>query len=359
MVGGGINGLCCAWRLARQGAQVTLYERGDLMRETSQASSKLLHGGLRYLENYEFRLVREALRERDSWLSRVPELAEPLELIVPIYKGSRRGRLLVGLGLFIYRLLAGPSRYGRYEWRTTEQLLKADPDLASAGLKGGYAFFDGQMDDYQLGIWVAEQAERAGGTIAPHSEVTRVATDGRLVVNGEEQQFDYVVNVAGPWAESLCRRSNCSLPYSLDLVRGSHLVLNRPCAQAYLLEVVEERRVVFVLPWKGQTLLGTTEVRQSLDEPIECSDAELTYLIEAYNSYMNDAVDGNAVVSRFAGVRPLIKSALNPNRATREYALHCEDRLLTVLGGKWTTSMALARQVAKRIDKAERRAAKA
>ncbi len=350
VVGGGINGVSCAWQLAEAGHDVVLFERGEIMQATSRASSKLLHGGLRYLEEFEFRLVREALRERDAWLRRVPEIAHLLSIMIPVYKTSRRGRLTMGLGLFLYWLLAPHSPHSRYRWHTREEILRNDPDgISPEGLVGGYEFFDGQSDDYQLGLWVLERARSAGVTVREHTEVSTVSEEGVLRIDGVEETFDRLVNVAGPWAEALSVASGIVLPYQLDLVRGSHLVLERECPQAYLLEVAGEERFVFVLPWHGQTLVGTTEVRQSLDEPIECSESETTYLLSAYNRAMSRAADRSDVVATFAGIRPLIKSASNPSKATREYAVHKSGKLITVLGGKWTTALALARQVVRRI----------
>ena len=323
VVGGGINGVSCAWQLAEAGHNVVLFERGEIMQATSRASSKLLHGGLRYLEEFEFRLVREALRERDAWLERVPEIAHLLSIVIPVYKTSRRGRLTMGLGLLLYWLLAPHSPHSRYCWHTREQILRNDPDgLKLEGLVGGYEFFDGQSDDYQLGLWVLERARSAGVMVCEHTEVSTVSEEGVLRIDGVEHTFDRLVNVAGPWAEALSVASGVALPYQLDLVRGSHLVLERECRQAYLLEVAGEDRFVFVLPWHGQTLVGTTEVRQSLDEPIECSESETTYLLAAYNRAMSRAADRSDVVATFAGIRPLIKSASNPSKATREYAAH-------------------------------------
>ncbi len=322
------------------------------MQRTSRASSKLLHGGLRYLENLEFRLVREALRERDGWLSRVPELAHPLRLVVPIYGNSRRGRWMVGAGLLLYRMLAPRSQYGDFLWLSAADLRARDPGLHADGLIGGWEFSDGQMDDYELGLWVADRVRDLGGEIREHCAVASVSASGELTLeSGETQEYERIINVAGPWSETLADHSGVSLPFELDLVRGSHLILDRPCPQAYLLEVPGERRVFFVLPWKSRTLLGTTEVRQSLDEPIECSQEEEGYLLSAYNDYFKEQVSADQVVDRFAGVRPLIRSARNPNRATREYALHQTDRLITVLGGKWTTALALGREVARRSRK--------
>lgn len=323
---------------------MTLFERDRLMQATSRTSSKLLHGGLRYLENGEFRLVREALRERDAWLKRAPELARPLRLLMPVYRSSRRSRIVVATGLFLYDRLAGKSILPGARWRSAGEILAKDPGLNPNTLVGGYEFSDGQMDDYALGLWVADQAAAAGVTIVESARVASVDAAGTVVTaGGERASFDRVLNVAGPWAARLLEESGIPSPYQLDLVRGSHVVLAEPCAQPYLLEVPGERRIFFVLPWKQGTLVGTTEVRQALDEPIECSDAEASYLLAAYRHYWPGATP--TVTARFAGVRPLLRSAADPNRATREYAIHRTGNLISVFGGKWTTAMALAHKV--------------
>lgn len=344
VIGGGINGLCCAWHLAKEGHHVRLYERDTIMSATSRSSSKLLHGGLRYLENGEFRLVREALRERDAWIRRVPELTNPLRLVMPLYRGSHRHRLVVKGGLFVYDRLAGKSELPPSKWLSRDALLDRSPGLNGNGLVGGYEFSDGQMDDYALGLWVAEQAKHCGVNILENSGVARVGIDGSLtMISGQNAHHDRVLNIAGPWATDLLRKSGISTNLELDLVRGSHLILDQPCQQSYLLEVPGERRIFFVLPWKGQTLLGTTEVRHSEDKPIECTSAEQKYLLDAYQHYW--PASQPHVAQTFAGLRPLIRSAQNPSKATREYAIHRTESLITVLGGKWTTAMALARKI--------------
>ena len=346
IVGGGINGLSCAWRLAGQDHQVTLFEKGSLLQQSSCASSKLLHGGLRYLENKEFRLVREALHERDAWLSRNVKYAQPIKLVVPIYSDSKRGRWLMGAGLYLYKLLAGKSGYGEYRWLSADELAERDAALDVTDLLGGYEFFDGIMDDYRLGLWVAEQAKNSGAQLFEHTAISTISGDGEVVgENGYTGRFDRVVNVAGPWAVQLCKQSNYEIPYQLDLIRGSHIVLGQHCVQAYFLEVPGENRIFFILPWKGNTLVGTTEVRQELDEPITCSEYEEAYLLKAYNHYRNENMTNSNIVERFSGLRPLVKSADDPTRVSREYVIHRNNKLVTVLGGKWTTSLALARQV--------------
>jgi len=349
VVGGGINGLCCAWQLSKQGHAVSLYERDTIMSATSRASSKLLHGGLRYLENGEFRLVREALRERDLWIRRVPGLAKPLRIVIPVYRKARREAWMYSAGLFLYDTLAGKSHLPKAQRITVRDLLSGDPSLERADLIGGYEFSDGLMDDYALGLWVAEEARKSGVAITEHSEVSTIDCEGRLkTADGTTNSHDRVLNIAGPWAHRLLERSGIEAHYMLDPIRGSHLVLDTPCNQAYLLEVPGERRIFFVLPWKGQTLLGTTEVRQTLDDPIVCSEEERTYLLAAYRHYFPDIHP--EVVETFSGLRPLLYSAKDPNRATREYALYRTGSLLSVFGGKWTTAMALAEKVTKAIQ---------
>ncbi len=343
IVGGGINGLCCAWHLAEKGHRVRLYEKDSIMNATSRASTKLLHGGLRYLENGDFRLVRESLKEREFWLELVPDLAWPLRIVIPVYRESRRPAWKIGIGLWFYDLLAHGSSLQKPRKLSVTEVCARDPNLVRDGLLCGYEFFDGQMDDHALGLWVAEQAMALGVEILEHCEVRAVTPEGRVATANNVSQHDRVINVTGPWANELSDRSRVATPYRLDLVRGSHLVLNQVCEQAYLLEVPGERRVIFVLPWKGQTLLGTTEVRQGIAEPIACTQREEDYLLSAYGQYF-PAIQPQ-VVERFSGLRPLIDCADDPSRATREYAIHRTGNLVTVLGGKWTTARALARKV--------------
>ncbi|NTV92273.1 MAG: FAD-dependent oxidoreductase [Chlorobiaceae bacterium] len=346
IVGGGINGLCCAWIFAQAGHQVTLFERDSIMNATSRASSKLLHGGIRYLENGEFRLVREALRERDAWLEMMPDLVKPLPIIYPKYRSGKRPRWMLGLGFRLYGFLSSGSALPPPKWLGPSGVMEKSPDLRSSELEGGYLYHDVQMDDYHLGKWVARQCLHLGVNIQEYTQVRSVSGDGTVMLDdGSSQRFERLVNVAGPWAEHLLTSSDITPKHQLDLVRGSHLIINRNCLHSLLLEVPYESRIFFVLPWQGKTLIGTTEVRQSLDDEIGCSDKERQYLITAYNSYFTNPINNNEVIDSFAGLRPLLRSAANPGKASREYAIQKNDNLTTVFGGKWTTARALAYKV--------------
>ena len=357
IVGGGINGLCAAWLLARQDHRVTLYEQGRVMQATSSASSKLLHGGLRYLENGEFRLVREALRERSFWIENAPDLAKPIKLYLPIYRSSRRPAWKIKIGLTLYDMLAGKKCLGRHGKEKLSGFKQAHPELKTTGLKSVYSYYDAQMQDEKLGLWVAHQAKKEGVQILEHHLVTGLTTTGLLTYNeaGEpgtlrEKQYDRIINIAGPWAEDLLKKNSIDVRHSLDLVRGSHIVFKQPIKDGYILEVPDERRIFFVLPYKGKTMVGTTEIRQTLDEPISPTEDEQNYLINAYNHYFREQRRVSDIQSSFAGLRPLIKSAGESDKLTREYVIERTERLITVFGGKWTTARALAEKLVREVQ---------
>lgn len=355
IAGGGINGVMSAWALARAGHDVVLHERGTLMGATSSASTKLIHGGLRYLENREFLLVRESLLERHYWLTEAAHLVHPIELTLPIYREHRRGPALVKLGLSLYDWFAGKHGIKRHRWLSRDEVLTKTPGLREDGLRGAFRFYDAQMDDHALGLWAAEQAQAAGARIVKDSPILRVEESGRAETPGGWVEADWIVNATGPWTLDLMKRSGIPTTRKLDLVRGSHLLVDRPAPGGFFLQVPGETRVCFILPWKGQTMIGTTEVRQQLEDPIVCSPEEREYLLGVYNHYFQGSLCPEDVTGSFAGVRPLLDSGSDdPGRTTREYALDWHGRSLHVFGGKWTTARVLGHKVRDQIARQSR-----
>lgn len=337
--------MMAAWELAKAGHSVELIEKSSVMSATSSASTKLLHGGMRYLEHGKFSLVRESLRERAWWLEAAPDVTQVIPILFPIFQRSPRSRWTIKLGMVLYDRLAGKFGVGKHRWVSCAELTEVMPNLKSAGLKGAYLFYDGQMDDYALGLWATEQAKSEGVTVLEHTQVDCITADGSVEIQGNQRQYDRVVNVTGPWAVELLKQSGLPYEYDLDLVRGSHLLLDRNIKHGMMLTAQTDGRLFFVLPYKGKTLLGTTEVRQDLSEPVVCSESETDYLITVYNDSFDDSIDQSDVLSSFAGLRPLLKSHKNPNRATREYRIEQHEKVISVFGGKWTTARALAKKI--------------
>ena len=340
VVGAGIVGACTAWALARRGVACTLYERRQPMGETSRASSKLLHGGLRYLETGQFRLVGKALHARSDWLELAPHLCHRLEMLLPMYREKGRSQLTIAAGIRIYDVLAMGSGFPRARMLNPADVLALQPGLSAGGLVGAWAFFDAQMDDYALGNWVVDQFCDLCGELVTDHEVRDLA---------ELDGYDRIVNATGPWAMQLRETVPGKPSHHLDWVRGSHIVLDRPCPAAMLLEVPGSSRIFFVLPHQGRTLVGTTEVRQTGPNNPGPSEDEIRYLLDAHNFYLAPAATHYDVVEVFSGVRPLLRSADNPSEATREWAFERTAKVLHIYGGKWTTAKLQGDDAAQRI----------
>lgn len=355
VIGGGINGAGAAWELVRRGYEVVLFEKGLCGAQTSSRTTKMIHGGLRYLERMQFALVRESLRERAWLLRNLPELVRPLEILLPVYADSPRSRATIRAGLLLYDALAGGEKIAGHRSLSVQELTSLAP-LTPEALRGGFAYWDAQVDDFALVRTVVASAVRDGLTLREHTPVDSLRRQGREWVirtaHGDETRVDLVVNAAGPWMNELLAANGIRARYFLSLVRGSHLVLDRRVSElGILLQSTTDRRVFFVLPWKGRTLVGTTEViqRGSLDD-VRPAEEEIEYLIARYNRYMREPVTRENVTSVFAGVRPLVGRASNPSAIGRDFRVVRSGNLINVFGGKLTTFMALGRKVALRAD---------
>lgn len=355
VIGGGINGAAIAWELSRRDYDVTLFEKGRCGAQTSSATTKMIHGGLRYLEHAHVALVRESLRDRAWLLEHLPELVKPIEILLPVYVDSPRSRFMVRAGLTLYDLLAGGTNIARHMAMSAAELAARVP-LTPAGLRGGFSYWDAQVDDYALARIVADSAIGEGATVREETRVVSLRRQGKewivVTASAEEERFDFVVNAAGPWMNALLAENAIRSRYRLTLVRGSHLVLKRRVADAgMLLQSLTDHRVFFVLPWKGTTLVGTTEVmhRASL-ESVHATDEEIDYLIARFNRYVRDGIVRADVSSTFAGVRPLVGRATNPSAISRDYRLERRGNLLNVFGGKMTTFRSMAEKAAMRVD---------
>lgn len=353
VIGGGITGCAVARDAAARGLSVVLIERRDLAAGTSGRSTKLLHGGLRYLEHGHLRLVREALHEREITARLAPALARPLGFILPTRRGVFPGRLAARAGVALYDLLAGRQPLPRGSWVSAGDIARSVPAL-SPGWTGGVAFSDRQTDDARLTVAIARDARRRGAEIRLGEAVTAFTTSGRglsAACAGEDGRPSKitaaaVINAAGPWADGI-RRLFVGAPAVLGLSRGAHLVLRGiPLATALLLPGSRRGHRLFAIPWRGATLFGTTDVADSGDPGRELAEIEDLRLLfhEALRLFPGAGLTRANVLSSFTGSRPLLAKGGDTLTASREHRVIVDGSLVTVAGGKLTTWRTMALQ---------------
>jgi glycerol-3-phosphate dehydrogenase len=364
VVGGGVNGAGIARDLQGRGHSVILAEQGDLAQATSSSSSKLIHGGLRYLEHYEFRLVREALGEREVLLRAAPHIIWPLRFVLP-HRPEMRPRWMIRAGLFLYDNLARRvSLPGAESFQTARNPMGAPlkPEITHA-----FAYSDGWVEDSRLVLLNALDAQRRGADIRVrtrfedavrhpgHWEVTLRGPDAQ----GQRIRVRAIVNAAGPWVQRALDSAHAEKPGAVRLIRGSHIVLPRLYEgnHAFILQN-DDRRVVFVIPYEYEfSLIGTTDVPHEGDAATaHCTPEEAEYLCAAVSRQFRRQITPADIVWSYSGVRPLFDDgADDPSAVTRDYVLKLDESaapVLSVYGGKITTFRRLAEEAAGRIAKA-------
>jgi glycerol-3-phosphate dehydrogenase len=346
ILGGGITGAGVALDAALRGLRVALIDKGDFASGTSSASSKLVHGGLRYLEHGDFRLVYEALHERGRLLRNAPHLVHPLRFVLPFYRQSRMPSWKGRIGLFLYDLLAGHENIGRSRSLALHRLAEEFPTLRSSDLNSAATYYDAQMDDARVCIEVLKSAANEGAVLANYVEAIAFESGGVRVVDrvgGAEFTIRarQVLNATGPWVDQICRLAGDSSGPHLKPTKGVHLVApDRGLTSAFLLLHPADGRVFFVIPWLGKTLIGTTDTLDAgCPDVVPITSDDSAYLLEGHNHYFSPPLSESAILGRFAGLRPLLRSnSDDPASMTRDFRLIASPSgLLSVAGGKYTT----------------------
>jgi glycerol-3-phosphate dehydrogenase len=365
VIGGGIHGAGVAQAAAAAGHRVLVLEQTAIGAGTSSRSSKLIHGGLRYLETYQLRLVRECLRERAILLAIAPDLVHLRRFHIPIYRHTRRRPWLLRTGLSLYALLAGLDRASRWG-QVPRARWDALDGLDVAGLEAVFWYQDGQTDDRQLSRAVMRSAQSLGAELRMPARFVgaTLAGDGVAVryetTHGtEEARARVLINAAGPWADDVARRIEpaVSVP-AVERVQGSHIILAGALTEGiYYVESPRDGRAVFVMPWRGQTLVGTTEVRFQGDPAnVAPTATELRYLQGVARQYFLRfrAPGADRVVSSFAGLRVLPGGDGHAFHRSRETLLVPDreraPRVLSIYGGKLTSYRAVSAQAMARVS---------
>ena len=364
VIGGGITGCGVARDAAMRGLRVALVEREDFASGTSGRSSRLVHGGIRYLEHAQFHLVHEAIRERQTLLRIAPHLVRPLGFTWPIYRGARVGRLKLGAGLFLYDLMAvGRSR--RHSSLDSAATLEREPSLRRDGLDGGAVYFDAATDDTRLTLANALAARDNGAVVVNHAKVTSIHRDGAkgfeavIARDGatETARARVVVNATGVWENGF---STDERSRRLRGSKGIHISVPRARVgnrEAITLISPVDGRVMFCLPAGGHAIIGTTDTwTDESPEEVQANETDVRYLLDSANHYFPAAELTRAdVVSAWAGIRPLASStkSANPTSISREHSITSDDLgVINVTGGKLTTYRSMAAEVVDAAEKA-------
>lgn len=358
IIGGGASGVGSAVDAASRGFDVLLLEQSDFGKGTSSRSTKLIHGGVRYLEQGNVSLVMEALKERGILRQNAPHLVHDLAFVVPNYDWWEMP--FYGVGLKIYDLLAAKYRFGKSKILSKREILKRLPTIKTEGLRGGVIYYDGQFDDARLLINLVTTAAEQGATVLNYARVFGLTKDAKGFIDGvnfsdEESgqifqaKAKVVINATGAFCDAIRQMSDRQAKPLIAPSQGIHLVFHQkflPTGNAIMIPHTTDGRVLFAIPWHNHTLVGTTDtpIEKAELEP-QAIEEEIEFVLETAGKYLHKPPQRKDVLSVFAGIRPLVKAAGTKNTASlsRDHTIQIDDSgLVTLTGGKWTTYRQMA-----------------
>lgn len=367
IIGGGINGAGIARDAAERGLSVYLAEKNDFAFGTTFRSTKLIHGGLRYLEHYEIGLVRESLRERENLLKQAPHLVRPIKFVIPIYEDNKYGYGKVKLGLLAYDVLSYDKSLENHKSFSSEELHRIEPNIRTKNLKGGFVYFDCQVTyPERLCLENILLAKAAGAEIKNYTEVTKLIQEGlyvlgikvRDILHGDESQIygQVVINAAGPWVDEILQLQNSKFEKKMGGTKGSHILLPKfqgGPKHALYVPAHQDGRPFFIIPWRDYYWVGTTDIRYNgnLDK-VQSSNEEIQYLLKEVNFVAPKAdMTADDVLYCLAGIRPLPVTEDEKEEAeiTRRHIIFDHEKeglngLISIIGGKLTTYRNLAEE---------------
>ncbi len=353
IIGGGINGAGIARDASGRGLSVFLADKDKVGSATSSWSSKLIHGGLRYLENYEFKLVRESLKEREVITNIAPSITKPIPFVIP-YSKKLRPKFLIQLGLFLYDNIGGRTKIPK---SSKIYFNKKYKNIFHSKFTEGFQYYDVQVDDKKLVEMNINDAKKLGATIVEDKKVINAIRNEKywkiILDNNEVILSKILINAAGPWINEIINNVlKINTKKSIRLVRGSHIITKKLYEDevAFTLQN-DDNRIVFVIPYKKEfSLIGTTEVDVNTPDNPKISDEEKIYLINTVNNHFIKQISQEDIVDTYSGIRPLIEDFKEASKVTRDYVfdLNIENNklpLLNIYGGKLTTYRKLSEKV--------------
>ena len=361
ILGGGVNGCAIARKLSREGKRVCLLERYTIGCGTSSNSSKLIHGGLRYLETGSFGLVKESLKDRKRLSELYPQLVQMVPFYLPVYDDSLRPWWMIRTGLGLYDLF---SRQPEYHCRhvRNQDFARKFPGIKTEGLRRVYVYYDGKTNDLEITRRIAQDAVDSGGAVRENCPVVSIDAGSKSFAvlyrdgSGEHRvEAPLLINATGPWIDEVNAKYRLPHNYRINKVSGIHIVINRALVPDCMFLQTNNRRIFFMIPWsEGTTIIGTTERMEncSCDE-VKLQEEDINYLLNCANHYLKEPISHEDICGTFLGIRPLVIDKHDETDATnmsRDYKIDVirkgESKLVHVYGGKLTTCLSMAEKVA-------------
>jgi len=372
VIGGGATGCGVALDASLRGLSCLVVEKNDFAEGTSSRSTKLVHGGVRYLEAAvkklslaQYNLVKEGLKERYRLLNNAPHLAKPLTLITPLYKWHEIPYMYAGLAL--YDLISGKRRLGRSQIVSKKEILDIFPYVKQEGLKGGVRYFDGTFNDSRMSIALLQSAKKEGCDIKNYAEVTEfiygdtkiigVKLKDKITNKSHSVNATCIVNATGPFSDNIRKLDNKNAQTTVHVSSGVHIVLDKkflPNDEGIMIPKTEDGRVLFMLPYLGKCLVGTTDKVAKVTEHPKVVNSDIEYLLRHIKKYFSVEVKKSDILSSWSGLRPLVeqKNTKSTKELVREHLISkSKSGLISIVGGKWTTYRKMAEEVVDMVEK--------
>lgn len=366
IIGGGATGSGIALDAASRGFKTLLLEKNDFSEGTSSRSTKLVHGGVRYLEAAvkkldidQFNLVKEGLKERSRLLKNAPHLCNRLTLVTPLYKWWEIPYMFAGLCL--YDFISGKRGLGRTSVISKNKMINTFPSIKKDGLVGGIKYYDGSFNDARLNITLLQTAEKYGAICKNYSEVESFIHEKEKIsgiqvknrITGENSIYNssIIINATGAFSDKVRKLDDKNAKEMLDLSSGVHIVLDKkylPSNEGLMIPKTQDGRVLFILPWMGKCLVGTTDEKTTLNEHPEVSQKDIEYILEHLEIYFDLKIDKSEILSSWSGIRPLVAAPKNASTKSivRDHIITSSNSgLISIIGGKWTTYRKMAEEV--------------
>jgi len=353
ILGAGINGCAIANTFSQDGKKVLVIDKSTIASGTSSKSSRLIHGGLRYLENFEFSLVKESLKDRNNLVEKYPNLVKMNKFYLPVYKNNKRSSFIIRVGLKLYDLLSWNKNYtsGIINRKNSDEKFKY---LRKDNLKSILYYHDAVTDDKKLTKVISEEAKSAGAVFLENYAINTIDKSKEIINIDNAYTTKLLVNATGPWINEVIDKYNLNSDYKINKVSGIHIEIDKLLVSSPMILEAENNRIFFVIPNVKNTIIGTTERAEDCKcDNVDINDEDVKYLLNYINKYFNININRSNIINKWIGIRPLIESKNNLSKISRDYIIDIHNyntlKVVNIFGGKLTTFNSLSKKVKQKI----------